>query len=433
MKLLRYLKSRQALLRWIGEAAAQEERNRLARDLHDSIKQQLFSINVSAAAAQERWDRDPEGARAMLADVRRSAKEAMVEMQALLHQLRPEALTSTGLVEALREQCEALGYRTGAEVTLELGEPLADDHLLPGSQETLFRVAQEALSNIARHARARKVRVWMGRDGGAARIWIRDDGQGFDPGPEASGMGLRNIKERTKSLRGNATVASEPGAGTTVDVWIPLTSPQVIPHHHGAILVLCMAAALRMFRPFKEAGSSEEMTSSLIFIINLVNIAWSARRHRQSALEASSGWSQESLFRLRYVSHCIGAIACFLAAGWVPWSWRLGKIWGGWTIAWLVVALLCIGLTCVELVRLYRASEDRRRWWRVSRFKPAGWEWIPLLVFSYALGLGLLLGPKAWAEWLQSMGTLEITYYLLGAGLLLYIRSRRPATEGPAA
>jgi len=96
---------RRGLLQQIGEAAAQEERNRLARDLHDSIKQQLFSINVGTAAAQERWERDPEGARKALADVRRSAREAMVEMQAMLHQLRPEALGTAGLIEALREQC----------------------------------------------------------------------------------------------------------------------------------------------------------------------------------------------------------------------------------------------------------------------------------------------------------------------------------------
>lgn len=135
---------REALLRQIGEAAAQEERNRLARDLHDSIKQQLFSINVGTATAQERWERDPEGARTALVDVRRSAREAMVEMQALLHQLRPQALGSTsGLVEALREQCEALGYRSGAQVTVELGPEIPDDRMQPGAQEALFRIAQD--------------------------------------------------------------------------------------------------------------------------------------------------------------------------------------------------------------------------------------------------------------------------------------------------
>jgi signal transduction histidine kinase len=211
-------------LRQVSEAAAQEERNRLARDLHDSIKQQLFSINVGTATAQERWERDPDGARKALADVRRSAREALVEMQAMLHQLRPEALGTAGLIEALREQCEALGYRTGAEVTLELGEPLPDELLPPGAQEALFRIAQEMLSNVARHARARTVKLWLGRLAGEAMLRIQDDGQGFDPAA-VSGMGLRNLQERAASLHGTLEVVSSPGAGTGLTVRIPLVSP----------------------------------------------------------------------------------------------------------------------------------------------------------------------------------------------------------------
>ncbi len=216
---------RQGLLQQIGEAAAQEERNRLARDLHDSIKQQLFSINVGTAGAQERWERDPEGARKALADVRRAAREAMVEMQTMLHQLRPEALGTAGLIEALREQCEALGYRTGAEVTLEIGEPVPDHGMPPGAQDTLFRIGQEMLANVARHARARHVQLWLGRLGEEVVLRVMDDGQGFDPAAEASGMGLRNLKERATSLRGRLEVASAPGSGAGLTVRIPLLSP----------------------------------------------------------------------------------------------------------------------------------------------------------------------------------------------------------------
>src|SRR5215203_1259758 len=215
---------RQALLQQIGEAAAQEERNRLARDLHDSIKQQLFSINVGTATAQERWERDPEGAVAALADVRRSAREAMVEMQALLHHLRPESLGSIkGFVEALREQCEALRYRSGAEVTVELGEEIPDDRLPPGTPEALFRIAQEALANVARHARARQVRVRLGLQGEAVVLEVVDDGQGFDRETASPGMGLRNLRERAESLGGKLELASEPGGGTRISARIPLT------------------------------------------------------------------------------------------------------------------------------------------------------------------------------------------------------------------
>lgn len=209
----------------IGEAAVQEERNRLARDLHDSIKQQLFSINISAAAVQARWAHDPAGAQAALADVRRSTHEAMAEMQALLQQLSPAPLATVGLVEALREQCTALGYRTGAEVTSTLG-PLPDDaRLPPGTQEAIFRIAQEALSNVARHARARQVTVRLGMEGETLLLEVRDDGQGFEPSQIAAGMGMGNIQERAVALGGSLEVESSPGKGTRIHLRVPLVEP----------------------------------------------------------------------------------------------------------------------------------------------------------------------------------------------------------------
>lgn len=217
---------REALLRKVGEAAAQEERNRLARDLHDSIKQELFSMHIGAATAQERWERDPEGARTALADVRRSARQAMVEMEVLLHQLRPQALNSTrGLLEALREQGEALGYRSGARVTVVPGPEIPDERMPPGAREALFRIAQEALANVARHARAGSVRVWIGVEAEHAALRVEDDGQGFDPQAEMSGMGLRNLRERAAALGGTCQIASVPGQGTALAVHLPLLPP----------------------------------------------------------------------------------------------------------------------------------------------------------------------------------------------------------------
>jgi signal transduction histidine kinase len=150
---------RERQLQQASEAAVQETRNRLARDLHDSIKQQLFSINISAAAVQARLAQDTQGALAALDDVRGSAKAALVEMNALLQQLSPEPLAKVGLVKALQEQCEALEYRTGAKVNVIISD-LPDDEQFPlGAQEALFRMAQEALSNVARHARAGQVEL----------------------------------------------------------------------------------------------------------------------------------------------------------------------------------------------------------------------------------------------------------------------------------
>ncbi|HEX3128072.1 MAG TPA: sensor histidine kinase [Thermoanaerobaculia bacterium] len=216
----------------LDESAAQQERNRLARDLHDSIKQQLFSIRLSSAAAEERWEADPGGARAALADVRRSSQEAMVEMRALLAQLRPEPLATVGLVEALREQCEALGYRCGIPVDFEIGELPPDDRLPSATQENLFRIAQEALSNIAHHSRARSVQARLGQvgqDGSPALLLrVRDDGQGFEPASRPAGMGLRNMRERLEAAGGTLEVESAPGQGTEVRARMPLTPPKAL-------------------------------------------------------------------------------------------------------------------------------------------------------------------------------------------------------------
>jgi len=222
---------RDQLLQQVSKTAAQEERNRLARDLHDSIKQQLFSIAVNAAAVRARWEHDPAGARKAVDEIERTALEAQVEMQALLQQLRPSALENVGLVESLRMQCEALGYRTGAEVTVELGD-LPPDELLPiGAQEMIFRIVQEGFTNIARHARASHAWLSLRRQRDVLLVEIGDDGQGFDLTqangcPDSyGGMGLSNVRERVRDLGGILSVWSLQGKGTTLHLCIPLVKP----------------------------------------------------------------------------------------------------------------------------------------------------------------------------------------------------------------
>jgi signal transduction histidine kinase len=217
---------RDEVMRQVGEAAAREERNRLARELHDSIKQQLFSIGVSAAAARTRaGESDATDALASLDDIQRSAREAQVEMTALLQQLRPAPLENVGLVEALRDQCEALGYRTGAQVSVTIGALPAEDRLPPGAQEQLFRMAQEALANVARHARAQHVWLRLERQGEEMLFEIRDDGQGFDSASAHAGMGLSNLRERARALAGRAEIQSAPGQGAMIRIHTPLIEP----------------------------------------------------------------------------------------------------------------------------------------------------------------------------------------------------------------
>ena len=215
---------RSAYERGIREAAAQEERNRLARDLHDSIKQQLFAIHTAAAAAQERLHGEPADAGDAIGQIRASARAAMSEMDALLHGLRAAPLENVGLIEALKQSCEALAFRTGARVDFSAADVPPSETLPPGSQEAVFRVSQEALANIARHARAGHVEVRLAGDGGGLTLTIEDDGAGFDHGKRAGGLGIANMRARAAECCGHIELVSHPGAGTSLRLTVPGTT-----------------------------------------------------------------------------------------------------------------------------------------------------------------------------------------------------------------
>jgi signal transduction histidine kinase len=205
----------------IREAAAQEERNRLARDLHDAVKQQIFAIQTSAATAEARMDTDPAGARAALTQVRQSAREAMGEMEALLSQLRVAALGNTGLVEAIRKHCEALAFRTGANVAVEVAPWPNEDALPAGAHQAIFRIVQEALANVGRHARARQVRVALDASTQRIEVRVQDDGTGFDTMQASAGMGLHNMRARAAEIGGTIEVGRAQGGGTLVTLSVP--------------------------------------------------------------------------------------------------------------------------------------------------------------------------------------------------------------------
>jgi signal transduction histidine kinase len=207
--------------RGIREAAAQEERHRLARDLHDSVKQQLFAIHTGAATAQARFEAEPAGAREALAQVRDSARQAMSEMEAMLHGLRAAPIENVGLVEALKQSCEALAFRTGAVVEFIPGELPPSEALPPGAQDAVFRVAQEAFANISRHARAGHVSVTLGGSRRELELTIKDDGAGFEQFGTARGQGLSNMRARAAECGGRMEIISQPGGGTRVRMSIP--------------------------------------------------------------------------------------------------------------------------------------------------------------------------------------------------------------------
>ena len=206
----------------IEEAARQEERTRLARDLHDAVKQQLFVIQTSSAAIEARFPHDQAGAFAALAQVRTAAREASTEMETLIDQLQTAPLETTGLRDALKRQCEALAVRTGADVQLTVGDLPPDMWLPPGALRTLFRCAQEALANAGRHARARNVSVRLGTQGAQLELAVEDDGAGFDIDSPRAGMGIENMRARARALGGTFVLTSTPRAGTAARFIIPL-------------------------------------------------------------------------------------------------------------------------------------------------------------------------------------------------------------------
>jgi signal transduction histidine kinase len=208
----------------ILQIARREERARLARDLHDAVKQQLFVIQTAAATAQARFTTDAEGARTAVDHVRTAARDATTELEALLEELQAVPTENTGLVEALRKQCEALKLRMGTDVTFDSPKLPPHEMLAPGTHEAIYRVAQEALANVARHARASRVSVALTTEAGTLELRIADDGSGFDTSSVTAGMGTENMRARAGELGGRLAIVSG-ATGTEVRLSLPLRNP----------------------------------------------------------------------------------------------------------------------------------------------------------------------------------------------------------------
>jgi len=215
-RLNRMAEQLQNLLQAREELAALEERNRLARDLHDSVKQQVFAVVMQIAAARHLLDRDPDAARTRLIDAERLARQAQRELTDLIRELRPAALQGKGLVAALQDFVAEWSRRTDIDARLRLqgARPLPLD-----VEQALFRVVQEAMANVARHSNARQVEVRLAWKDGTVLLRIADDGRGFNPDTaRGRGVGLKSMEERVRALGGTFYVTSDPGKGTVVEV-----------------------------------------------------------------------------------------------------------------------------------------------------------------------------------------------------------------------
>ena len=200
------------------EQAAAEERSRLARDLHDAVSQMLFSASLTAEALPKLWDMDPERGREGLREVRQLTRGALAEMRTLLFELRPSALANAELTDLLKQLAEAVTGRAGVPVSTQFEGRCC----LPFDTKIAFyRIAQEALNNMAKHAHADRGEVILKCEPGRVELRVKDNGTGFDPSAMArKSLGLGIMRERARAVGTSLDVLSESGRGTQVTaVW----------------------------------------------------------------------------------------------------------------------------------------------------------------------------------------------------------------------
>jgi PAS domain S-box-containing protein len=201
------------------DTAALEERQRLARELHDSVSQALYGIILGTDAARTLLDRDPGRITEPLEYVLSLAKAGLAEMRALIFELRPESLATEGLIAALEKQAALVQARHKIAVHVSLcDEPDAPLEV----KEALYRIAQEALNNTVKHAQAERVELRLEQNADEILLEVRDDGGGFDPESSFPGhLGLKSMRERVAHLGGTLRIESAPGEGTRIRAQIP--------------------------------------------------------------------------------------------------------------------------------------------------------------------------------------------------------------------
>jgi signal transduction histidine kinase len=206
------------LYRQAEQLATLRERQRLARELHDSVTQSLYSLVLVAEAGRRlAGSGDLERVEQAVQRMGEIGQQALKEMRLLVYQLRPSALQSEGWIRALQQRLDAVERRAGIEAQLVVeGTPALSD----GAEQELYRVVQEALNNALKHAAAALVTVRIYSEGSCVQVEVTDNGQGFDPQAayQGGGLGLVTMRERVEKLGGALTIRSAPGQGTIVQV-----------------------------------------------------------------------------------------------------------------------------------------------------------------------------------------------------------------------
>ncbi|MGN6431226.1 MAG: sensor histidine kinase [Gaiellaceae bacterium] len=194
------------------------ERRRLARELHDETGQALASILLGLKALEERTD--DAGARSSIEELRELVVATLQDVRRLAVELRPSALDDFGLVPAL-ERLSA-SFAEQSDISVDFQAALPDERLPDETETALYRIVQESLTNVVKHAQAQRVSILLTRTNGSVKAVVEDDGKGFDPEKTTGGFGLVGMRERLALLGGRLAIESAPGAGTTVAAEVPV-------------------------------------------------------------------------------------------------------------------------------------------------------------------------------------------------------------------
>ena len=209
------------------ENAAIEERNRLARNLHDSVSQLLYSLTLMAGTTRKMLEHNPDldAIRNSVGRFGDTAHQALKEMRLLLYELRPAVLDSEGLVSALRHRIGTVEERLGVKVDLQArGVP----ELPSDMEDALYHIALEALNNIVKHSEGKIASISLSSKNGSIVMEISDEGKGFDINQPERGQGLRNMYERVQMLGGEMSIDSKPGEGTRITACLKIPSDSLI-------------------------------------------------------------------------------------------------------------------------------------------------------------------------------------------------------------
>jgi signal transduction histidine kinase len=211
-----------ALYAQTRELAVVNERQHLARELHDSVCQSLYGISLGCHVAIAYLNRSPDKVKETLDYILNLADAGLTEMRAMIFNLRPEMLATEGLVEAIHKQAVAIQIRRGIQAITRLGtEPQVSNDI----KEALYRIAIEAMNNAIRHANPMQITIDLITQPGEIKLVIGDDGKGFDPSQTFPGhLGLSSMRERAENVRGTLSIESIPGQGTTIQVCV--STPQ---------------------------------------------------------------------------------------------------------------------------------------------------------------------------------------------------------------